>query len=361
MLGRVSKDFDFVVEGGDQDYRKARAYLIGLYPPVKEPEDFPQFRTCRWTARDGSRLDLARPRTETYRAPGALPVVSPAATVLEDLGRRDFSINAVALGVSKPVKNSWIDPFAGRRDAAGQLIRVLHERSFEDDPTRMLRALRYRARLGFHFHPETSRLFRQAQDGRRLETITWPRKRDELLKAFAEDARSWGPVLNLFVQEGFDFGFLPRRISPGLAAKLKTAGAQERLIAVYGEFLAGDSPALNLYHQEEPPMPLSSLSWPDHGLTLALKQAEDLFGRRWRLSNKAHPLLTSALRLTRPHWAKAVARDCPAYLNGRDLAAAGVDPAERNALLSKLFYLSLSGKIKSRTQAMRWIFSRSEA
>ncbi len=88
--------------------------------------------------------DLARTRTETYPAPGALPVVVPA-SIEEDLARRDFSINAIAISLASP--HRIIDPFGGSADLASGRLRVLHPGSFNDDPTRAIRAARYCARL----------------------------------------------------------------------------------------------------------------------------------------------------------------------------------------------------------------------
>jgi tRNA nucleotidyltransferase (CCA-adding enzyme) len=108
---------------------------------------------------DGRRADIARSRSERYAQPGALPAVEPAG-IEEDLGRRDFSINAMAVRVDEP--GTLIDPHGGRSDIARSLLRVLHERSFTDDPTRALRAARYAARFGFDLELRTAGLIRDA-------------------------------------------------------------------------------------------------------------------------------------------------------------------------------------------------------
>ena len=109
----------------------------------------PAFLTARvdWTAPDGTarHLDVATARTERYPAPGALPIVSPA-SMEQDLARRDFTINAMAIRLDPPYAGQLLDPFAGRADLTAGRIRVLHDRSFEDDPTRMFRAARFAAR-----------------------------------------------------------------------------------------------------------------------------------------------------------------------------------------------------------------------
>ena len=109
----------------------------------------PAFLTARvdWTAPDGTgrHMDVATARTESYTSPGALPLVSPA-SLEQDLARRDFTINAMAIRLDPPCAGQLLDPFAGRDDLAACRLRVLHDRSFEDDPTRMFRAARFAAR-----------------------------------------------------------------------------------------------------------------------------------------------------------------------------------------------------------------------
>ena len=100
-------------------------------------------------------FDVVTARTETYAAPGALPDVRPGATIEQDLARRDFTVNAIALRVADGALTEW--PGA-QEDLRAGVLRVLHERSFEDDPTRLLRMARYAARLGFEPDPATDAL-----------------------------------------------------------------------------------------------------------------------------------------------------------------------------------------------------------
>lgn len=129
---------------------------------------------------DGHRVDVARARAESYPRPGALPDVRPADSIEADLARRDFTVNAMAIPlVGKP---TLIDPHGGRADLGAGLLRVLHRRSFVDDPTRSLRAARYAARFGFRLEPETERLLRAAD----LATVSAERRRAELRRLAAE-------------------------------------------------------------------------------------------------------------------------------------------------------------------------------
>jgi tRNA nucleotidyltransferase (CCA-adding enzyme) len=127
-------------------------------------------------------LELATARRETYAHPGALPDVEPA-SLDEDLARRDFSINAMAIALAD---GQLVDRHSGQSDLAGGVIRVLHDGSFIDDPTRILRALRYEARLGGRLDPHTEQHAREAIAGGAMATVSGGRIRDELLDLLRE-------------------------------------------------------------------------------------------------------------------------------------------------------------------------------
>ena len=162
----------------------------------------------------GTIVDLALARTETYSRPGALPEVSPGG-IEDDLARRDFSINAMAVSLGNRF-GEVIDPFGGRPDLDEGLIRVLHHGSFVDDATRLLRAARYAARLGFRLEDGTSELFQASLPY--LDAISGDRVRNELERYFTEP--NVGRAL-LMAQE---LGVL-RAINPELALDEPTASA----------------------------------------------------------------------------------------------------------------------------------------
>jgi len=130
-------------------------------------------------------MDLAATRRELYERPGALPTVERA-PLAEDLARRDFTVNAMAIGLSSEDFGKLHDPHAGQRDVEARLIRVLHAASFLEDPTRLLRALCYEARLGFALASETERLARQAAAAGAPSTVSGTRIRAELEDLLAE-------------------------------------------------------------------------------------------------------------------------------------------------------------------------------
>jgi tRNA nucleotidyltransferase (CCA-adding enzyme) len=128
-------------------------------------------------------LDLATARKETYARPGALPAVTPG-TLKDDLIRRDFSINAMAISLSANDYGELIDPHQGKNDLEHRLIRILHPGSFSDDATRILRGTRYEQRLGFEFETQTARLLKR--NITMLDTISGDRIRHELELIFKE-------------------------------------------------------------------------------------------------------------------------------------------------------------------------------
>ncbi len=185
LLGRAPKNLDVAVEGD------AVAVARSLGGDVIEHEPF----LTAETTLGGMEIDLTSTRTESYPAPGALPEVKPA-SLREDLARRDFTVNAIAWPLQGDPE--LIDPLSGCDDLAAGLLRVLHDRSFIDDPTRALRAARYAARLDLEPEPRTAELLRGAD----LGSVSADRRAAELLKLASEPeaarglqlAAEWGLV-----------------------------------------------------------------------------------------------------------------------------------------------------------------------
>ena len=135
-----------------------------------------QFATFKLRA-GGIELDLASARSESYAHPGALPTVSPG-DIQDDMARRDFSINAMAVSMEAATWGDLLDPFRGWDDLRRGVIRALHSNSFVDDATRILRAVRYAGRLGFRLEAETGQLLRR--NLRYLDSIGGDRLRHEM-------------------------------------------------------------------------------------------------------------------------------------------------------------------------------------
>src|SRR5262245_31977711 len=205
LLGRVVTDLDVAIEASPET-------LADL--PGFRPEREGLFLTARLEQED-TRVDVAQARAESYTAPAALPVVRPA-SIADDLARRDFSINAMALPLSGD--RELLDPYGGREDLLGGLLRVLHEQSFADDPTRALRAARYAARFGFELEPETGRLLRETD----LSTVSEDRIDNELRRIASEEdpAAALRLILEWGVMPSLDAG-APDRVA--VAARLGAA------------------------------------------------------------------------------------------------------------------------------------------
>ena len=178
LMGRAITDLDLVVEGDATVLAMAVAEALGGEVLARS-----QFGTAKLHVLE-QRIDVVSARRETYRRPGALPAVRPG-TIAEDLDRRDFTINAIALRLA-PAPLQLLDPRDGQRDIAAGLVRILHSASFQDDATRILRAVRYEQRLGFHLEPETEALLHR--DLGMLDTISGDRLRRELGLVLQEEA-----------------------------------------------------------------------------------------------------------------------------------------------------------------------------
>ena len=159
LLGSPVTDFDLVVEGDAIVLAKALAAQHGGRVTAHV-----RFGTAQWFLpdSDGHALDFISTRSETYTYPGALPTVKPGRLV-DDLTRRDFTINTLALRIDGEHWGELHDELEGLNDLKRGLVRVLHSQSFLDDPTRLFRAVRYEQRYGFQIAPETLMLIPPAR------------------------------------------------------------------------------------------------------------------------------------------------------------------------------------------------------
>jgi tRNA nucleotidyltransferase (CCA-adding enzyme) len=194
LLGGAPRDLDLVVVGDV-------AGLVSRLGGTARPH--PRFGTATVAGPEGARYDLAMARRETYRRPGALPDVAPAG-ILEDLDRRDFAANALALGLSGSQAGRLLCADHGFEDTLAGTLRVLHPASFRDDPTRLLRLARYGARLGFSTEPGTGRLAREAVQAGALASVSGPRIAAELALAASEPdpVAVWERLRGLGIDEG---------------------------------------------------------------------------------------------------------------------------------------------------------------
>ena len=200
LLGYPNFDLDLVVEGdavklAQKVAETGQAKLLAHH----------RFSTAKLRYENFT-LDLATARKETYARPGALPAVTPG-TLKDDLLRRDFSINAMAISLAANDYGELVDPHHGKSDLEHRLIRILHPGSFSDDATRILRGVRYEQRLGFELEAQTAQLLKR--DIPMLDTISGDRIRHELELIFKEKQPA------LVIKRLGKIGVLPR-ISPSL-------------------------------------------------------------------------------------------------------------------------------------------------
>jgi len=156
LLGRPNLDIDLVVEGDGIHF--ARELAKARQGRVKEHQ---KFKTAVVVFPDGQRIDVATARLEYYEYPTALPTVE-LSSIKMDLYRRDFTVNALALNLSPGHFGQIMDFFGAQRDIKEKTIRVLHSLSFVEDPTRILRAVRFEQRFSFRIDGQTLRLIKNA-------------------------------------------------------------------------------------------------------------------------------------------------------------------------------------------------------
>jgi tRNA nucleotidyltransferase (CCA-adding enzyme) len=190
LLGRLPRELDVVVEGSAGEFAHALASSLttpGGLPGSRGPTAIEHGRfgtaSVRW---DGGRIDVAERRSETYPAPGSLPDVRPG-SMREDLLRRDFTVNAIAIPLGGSHRGELLVTEHSLEDLETGRLRVLHEQSFLDDPTRLLRLARYSARLGFQPQERTAELAAEALAAGALSSVSRARIGAELRLGLAED------------------------------------------------------------------------------------------------------------------------------------------------------------------------------
>lgn len=199
LLGLPAADLDVTVVAPPDDFPRLAADILDARVVMVS-----RFGTAKLEL-DGTSFDLVMARSERYRVPGALPDVRQG-SLDDDLARRDFTINCMAASLDVAAWGELIDPHGGQRDLELGLVRTLHEESFQDDPTRILRAARYTSRFGFRLEDVTGRQLQQSVGY--LDSISPERFKHELERVFEESnvtgavrsLATWG-TLNLPVRK----------------------------------------------------------------------------------------------------------------------------------------------------------------
>ncbi len=228
LLGGESFDVDIAVEGDAIAFAYALAEALGGRATPHR-----KFGTAVLSFGDDEHIDVVTTRTEFYDAPGALPTVERAG-LREDLFRRDFTINAMAASLGVDDFGRLVDPYGGRRDLDEGVLRVLHNLSFIDDPTRIYRGVRYEARFGFRFDDHSVGLLRSCVELGLVGSLSSARLRDELVTLLEDPAAAVG--IRRLGELGAD-----RAIHPRLRGDDDAARLFERALALRDE-LSADVP-----------------------------------------------------------------------------------------------------------------------
>ncbi len=178
LLKKTNLDLDLVVEGNAIELAQQLTQINQAKITTHPRFNTAKLQWSKWS------VDLATARSETYAKPGALPSVKPS-SLNDDLFRRDLTINTMAIELNPDHYGKLIDPYEGKSDLKHKLIRVLHEKSFTDDATRIWRGLRYEQRLNFQLEPTTLELLKR--DAPMLDTISGDRIRHELELTLREE------------------------------------------------------------------------------------------------------------------------------------------------------------------------------
>ncbi len=357
LLGRSNLDLDLVVEGDAISLARQIVATTG-----GKLVTHPHFQTAkiRWNKWS---VDLTTARSETYDRPGALPRVKPD-SLASDLFRRDFTINAMAIELSPGSYGRLIDLYGGKSDLGQKLLRILHEKSFIDDATRIWRGLRYEQRLDFQLEANTLRLLKH--DVGMLDTISGDRIRHELELVLKEE------VPEKVLHRAEELKVLAR-LSP-------TLKVDDWLVEKFGQarqLSRPDSPALGLYlalllyrlsikdnealiSRLRLPKALAQTLRESQKLKKSLEVLADLDMPSSRIYNLLHGINQSAM------WANYLASDSPPArehiqlfltrlryvkpaLSGNDLQALGIAPGPRiKEILQQLLDARLDGKVTTK-------------
>jgi tRNA nucleotidyltransferase (CCA-adding enzyme) len=179
-MSKKPSDIDIVVEGNGMELAELVAEKLG-YKIVRHHK----FLTATIKISEDNEIDFSTARKEIYRKPAALPDILPS-TIEEDIKRRDFTINAIAISLNKNNELKVIDPYSGLSDIKNKIIRVLHNKSFIDDPTRAFRAVRYMTRFGFKIETRTRKLIYKALELQVFEQLSSSRIFNEMKLILSE-------------------------------------------------------------------------------------------------------------------------------------------------------------------------------
>jgi tRNA nucleotidyltransferase (CCA-adding enzyme) len=223
LLGIPNLDIDIVIEGDGILFAKNLSGILAA-----KVESHEKFKTAVLVLENGQHIDVASSRVEYYEKPAALPNVEPG-SIRQDLARRDFTINTLALSLNRKNFGEILDFFGGRKDLAAKKIKVLHKMSFIEDPTRIFRAVRFEKRLGFKMDHQTEKLAISSIDMNAVIELNGIRIRDEFITILRE-ASPWIALKRLYELKALKKIGLDINVNEAFIKKVKKAGDR------FGEF-----------------------------------------------------------------------------------------------------------------------------
>ncbi|WP_428897818.1 putative RNA and SrmB- binding site of polymerase A [Parelusimicrobium proximum] len=322
----LNKDIDITIEGDTE------AVVDLLAKSWKaEKVKFASFGTFRLVLDNGIKIDFVRARKEIYPCPASLPVVSPS-NLRDDLFRRDFTANALACSITKHDFGTDYDYFHSLDAIRGKYIQVLHVKSFEDDPTRLYRAVRFAGRFNWAFEKETDRLMREAVAGEYPLLLSRARVRQELIKILEEKE-----IERIFkIMDAYDltkFIYPSLKWTPNL---LKTTDPAERIMIL----------ALSLEDAGKEFIKCLELKREDSHLITPVLDA---------VANQKVPLKCfsesqkNVLNICIPSLPQEAMEKC--FITGGEIENMGIEKENISSVLSRIQTLQWKGKIKSKKDA----------
>ncbi len=329
-LGRDTKDIDLTFEGSVESIAGFCVKKWG-----GEKRRFSQFNTYRVALQDGLKLDLVQARKEYYARPGALPEVTPS-TIKEDLFRRDFTANAWALSILPKNFGHSYDPFGAQKAIDKGVIKILHDKSFSDDPTRLYRAARFAGRFGWEIERNTARLMQDASREEYPLVLSRERIRQEFIKVLEE--KKLHEVFD--VLEKYD---LLQFVYPGITwgpALLKGKSIEAKLGIC--ACLLGASGSEFLLH-----------------LHLPKETVHELLGAWTVYDGQKSPtsplsgLQEEILRAACPGLKRTALEPC--FVKGRELRELGLSGRKISTAIERFCKLQWQGRIANREQALEFL------
>ena len=361
LLGLTPGDMDLSVVGDAPQFAASFADKGGGVV-----EAVSQFGTAR-VGLPAGRFDLAMSRTETYATPGALPTVKSSG-IQEDLSRRDFTINAMAVDLSPSNWGDLVDPHGGFSDTSRRRIQILHPGSFRDDPTRIFRAIRYEQRLGFNLDPGALSLMKRDWDY--MDLISAARVRGELEKILGDPLRAdiLAAAEDRDVLAGIDISFRVSRAA--LQAMRRNPDRHILFYLALATASLTENEALSLVTRLEPPQEWREiiLSSPRYRGMSSILRNENLSPSEVVsvLGEFPLPLLEAQRALTGSTNQKSrldqylgTLRHVRPEITGADLLGAGVPQGpEIGIMLDEVLRARMDGRVKTKEEELAFVDRR---